>query len=113
MLATWGSAQGVGGGLALVTYKPAAHVMAVLRGSTQEGGVCFRKYDNDGEARQSGTYELVTADELGLTRDCQMQAVVVSGSPIHISVSAEWQRPMHCESGESLALPMDLRFDSD
>ena len=64
--------------MALVTYKPAAHVMAVLRGSTREGEVCFRKYDNDGAARQSGTYELVTADELGLTRDCQMQAVVVS-----------------------------------
>ena len=73
-------------------YPSTTHVVAVLwHKSLIGGGIGFRKYDNDSEARRRGTYELTSARRLW-TR-ANMTAITTAGSTLHRAVEAFRMRP--------------------
>ena len=46
--------------------------------------ITFRKYDNDSDARQRGTFERVSARQLWVG-NCQMVAITSNGSALHVA----------------------------
>ena len=51
--------------MAFVTTEPYQHVvLAVVRGTDEEGRRCFRVYDNDGAERRMGTGKIVTVESM-------------------------------------------------